>query len=239
MNIPGSEVVMKQIVFALLAICLVCSDAISQVSPKNGQPQRTPVLTQTGPPSPQQAPLAQGVKPFVGAPVQPTPPTNALEDFVIGPEDVLEIKVWREPELTTKAVVRPDGKIGMTLLGDMPASGLTTTQLKQAVTDRLARLLEAPEVSVVVVEIRSQMVHLIGMVGRPGAYALGGPLTVVELLARAGGLTETAKSEEIAIVRNKGGGVMERISFNYKAFIEGRDLRGNIPLKHGDVVVVR
>lgn len=211
---------MKQMVFALCAICLVCSAARSQVSPNNAP----------------QAPLAQGAA-VTRAPAQAAP--AATEDFIIGPEDVLEIKVWREPDLTTKAVVRPDGKIGMTLLGDVHASGLTTTQLKQAVTARLARLIEEPEVSVVVVEIRSKTVHLIGMVGRPGAYALGGPLTVVELLARAGGLAETAKSEEIAIVRNKGGGELERIPFNYKAFIEGRNLKGNVQLKNGDVVVVR
>jgi polysaccharide export outer membrane protein len=170
-----------------------------------------------------------------GTPAQTAVTPNASEDFIIGPEDVLEIKVWREPDLTTKGVVRPDGKIGVTLLGDVQASGLTTTQLKGEITAKLTRFVGEPEVSVVVVEIHSQMVHLIGAVGRPGAYTLGGPLTVVELLARAGGLSEFTKGENIFIVRN----ATERILFNYKAFSEGRGLQQNIRLKNGDVVIVR
>ena len=232
MNIPGSEVVMRRIVLNLCAFCLVCSTALSQT---NTQAQKTAPGPQTGgAPAQQQASPAQGNSAVAKAPN----PAAALEDFMIGPEDVLEIKVWREPDLTTKAVVRPDGKIGMTLLGDVQASGLTTTQLKQSITKNLGRVLEGPEVSVVVVEIHSQTVHLIGLVGRPGAYELGGPLTIVELLARAGGLTETAKSDEIAIVRKKNGGQMERIPFNYKAFMQGKNLWGNIQLKNGDVVLV-
>jgi polysaccharide export outer membrane protein len=164
---------------------------------------------------------------------------NTPDDFVIGPEDVLEIKVWHEPDLTTKAVVRPDGKIGVTLLGDIQASGLTATQLKDEVTSKLDRYYEQPEVSVVVVEIHSQTVTLIGSVGRPGAYALGGPLTVVELLARAGGLLETAKPDQIAIIRKRGKGELERIPFNYKEFMEGKNLHSNLVLKSGDVIVVK
>jgi len=163
---------------------------------------------------------------------------NTPDDFVIGPEDVLEIKVWKEPDLTTKGVVRPDGKLGVTLLGDVQASGLTTVQLKDAITTRLERFVQGPIVSVVVVEIHSQMVHLIGAVNRPGAYTLGGPLTVVELLARAGGLTELTSGEGISIVRTIGS-ESRRILFNYREFSQGKNLRQNIPLKNGDVVVVR
>lgn len=197
-----SEVAVKQIVFTLCAICIVCSTGISQVSPAK-------TTTATGP-----------------------------EDFIIGPEDVLEIKVWREPDFTTKAVVRPDGKIGMTLVGDIQASGLTTTQLKQGLTKQLERFIEGPEVSVVVVEVNSQTVNLIGKVGRPGTYKLGGPLSVVELLARAGGLSDLAKPENIMIVRKKSTGQIERIPFNYQAYVEGRNLWGNIQLKNGDIVMV-
>jgi polysaccharide biosynthesis/export protein len=215
-----SEAVMKHVLLVLSTICILCTTAISQIAPGNPQTR-----------------LPQGAAPIT-TPLQSSPAGASSEDFVIGPEDVIEIKVWHETELTTRGVVRPDGKIGVTLLGDVQASGLTTAQLKQSIGARLSRFLEQPEVSVVVVEIHSQMVHLIGSVGRPGAYALGGPLTVVELLARAGGLTETAKSEDIAIVRTKSGGVVERISFNYKAFTQGKNLQ-NVALKNGDVVVVR
>jgi len=161
----------------------------------------------------------------------------ANDDFIIGPEDVLEIKVWREPDLATKAIVRPDGKISVTLLGDVQASGLTTTQLSSFITKELSRFVVEPEVSVVVNEIHSRLVHLIGAVNRPGAYALTAPLTVVELLSRAGGLAETAKNEDITVVRIESDKTF-RIPFNYKSFIEGKDLGSNIPLKNGDVVLV-
>ena len=213
---------MKRMFFVLSLICVASSFGMSQGAPTNRQPQAPPSSAAPAPKPPVQP--AQG-----GA----TPP----EDFVVGPEEVLEITVWREPDLTTKAVVRPDGKIGMTLLNDIQASGLTTTQLKTRIATGLAQFVAEPEVSVVVVEVHSQMVHLIGAVARPGAYPLGGPLTVMELLARAGGLGESAKSQEIAVVRTDGKAT-QRIAFNYKAFIEGKDLGHNLQLKNGDIVVV-
>jgi len=224
-----SEVVMRQVFFTLFLSCVLSSPAVAQSGRNNPQPQRAPGVTVTS---------TQGRTPAPVAPAPATAPTTAGDDFVIGPEDVLQITVWREPDLGTKAVVRPDGKIGVTLLGDIQASGQTTTQLKDEIAAKLARFIEQPEVSVVVVEVHSQMVHLIGAVGRPGAYALGGPLTVVELLARAGGLAEYTKGENVAIVRTVGKDT-QRIPFNYKAYIEGRDLQRNIALKNGDVVVVR
>jgi polysaccharide export outer membrane protein len=207
---------------------MMCSVATSQV-PANATPAQGASSQQRRSVQP-----ASANKGLAQSGLVASPP----EDFIVGPEDVLEIKVWHEAELTTRAVVRPDGKIGVTLLGDVQASGLTTAQLKDSITAKLSRFLEQPEVSVVVAEMRSQMVHLIGAVGRQGSYTLGGPLTVVELLARAGGLAEAAKAEEIAIVRTKSGGGVERILFNYKAFVEGKNLQA-IALKNGDVVVVR
>ena len=203
---------MRYVVFSLFVICLACSQAFSQTSNDGVRAGTSPGQN-------------------VGA-------VEAPEDFIIGPEDVLDIRVWREPDLATRATVRPDGKIGVTLLGDVQASGLTTVQLKDAIATELSKFVEQPEVSVVVAEIHSQLVHLIGAVARSGAYALGGPLTVVELLARAGGISEFTKGENIAIVR-KNGTHTQRLAFNYKTFIEGKDLQQNIRLKNGDVVVVR
>jgi polysaccharide export outer membrane protein len=214
------EVVMRGILSSIFLTCVVILPAAAQSGPNGPQPQRTPGVT------------------VRSTPGQAATPVTAPDDFVIGPEDVLQITVWREADLGTKAVVRPDGKIGVTLLGDIQASGQTTTQLKDTIASKLARYIEQPEVSVVVVEIHSQMVHLIGAVGRPGAYTLGGPLTIVELLARAGGLAEYTKGENIAVVRMIGKDT-QRLPFNYKAYIEGRDLQQNIQLKNGDVVVVR
>jgi polysaccharide biosynthesis/export protein len=169
-----------------------------------------------------------------------TPPSRSAvpnEDFIIGPEDVLEISVWREPDLAMKATVRPDGKIGVRLLNDVQASGLTTAQLQDRLQAGFARFVSEPVVSVIVTDVRSQMVHVIGSVGRPGVYPLGGPLTIMEILARAGGLTEFAKKEDIGIVRSEGGKT-HRMPFNYKKFIEGTDLQQNILLRAGDVIVV-
>jgi polysaccharide biosynthesis/export protein len=159
------------------------------------------------------------------------------EDFTIGPEDVLGINVWREPDLTVSATVRPDGKIGIPLLNDVQAAGLTTQQLQEHITQGLSRFVADPHVSVLVLQIHSQIVYVMGSVGKPGVYALGSPLTVLELLVKAGGLAEFAKAKDIQIVR-KDGAKTSRFFFNYKSFVEGKDSRQNISLKTGDVVIV-
>src|SRR5947207_882353 len=146
MNMPRNERSrMKYIFFGLCVMCVTCLGAISQEAPGTrapdigdararfeqerlrrvkGEPQKTPAP---------QAPASKTAAPAPKPSTPPKPPADTNEDFIIGPEDVLEITVWREPELMTKAVVRPDGKIGVTLLGDVQASGLTTTQLKAQV----------------------------------------------------------------------------------------------------------
>jgi len=166
-----------------------------------------------------------------------TPQSAPMGDFVIGAGDVLQISVWREPELTRKVIVRPDGRIGLSLLGDVEASGLTVPELTRRLTDAFAKLVTEPAVSIVVVEIHSLAVHVIGSVGRPGAYELGGPITVVELLARAGGITDAAKGREIVIVRTEGEKT-RRFRFDYVSFIDGKNLQQNIPLRSGDVIIV-
>jgi polysaccharide export outer membrane protein len=228
---------MRQFLLAVCVMSIAYSPALSQDVPKDAQPKAMPSPAQTKPV--QQAALPGNATADTKTSGSKPAAANASEDFIIGPEDVLEIKVWREPDLATRAVVRPDGKIGVTLLNDVQASGLTTTQLKESIAAKLDRFVEQPEVSVVVVEIRSQTVHLIGAVSRPGAYALGGPLTVVELLARAGGVSELAKADQIAIIRQRGKGELERILFNYKEFMLGKNLHSNIQLRNGDVVMVR
>ena len=162
---------------------------------------------------------------------------EAPEEFTIGPEDVLSITVWHEPDLTNKATVRPDGKIGIPLLNDIQASGLTPKQLQEQITEDLKKFLSEPQVSIVVQEIHSQIVYITGAIARPGAYPLGRPLTVMELLVRAGGLADFAKSEEIQIVR-KVGNKLNRFRFNYKQFAEGKNYQQDIRLRTGDMVIV-
>lgn len=166
-------------------------------------------------------------------------PSESADEFVIGPEDVLSVAVWHEPELTdNKVIVRPDGKIGLPLLNDVQAAGLTPKHLQENITESFKTFLTDPQVSVLVQEIHSQVVFIIGAVKAPGAYAIGTPTTVMELLVRAGGLVEFAKSDEIQIVR-KESGKSRRFIFNYKQFVEGKNYQQNIRLRSGDMVIVQ
>ena len=159
-------------------------------------------------------------------------------DFVIGLEDILAVNVWREPELSVKEVpVRPDGKISLPLVGDVQASGMTTKQLQERITEKLKEFVAAPTVTVAVLKIGSQYVSIVGQVAKPGVYYLGSPITVLELLARAGGISEYGNKKRIAIVR-KEGQQTKHLSFNFKDVAKGINLQQNIVLKNGDVVIV-
>ncbi len=190
--------------------------------------------------------LAQNVArnnlvPAAGQPTgggSPDAQSEAAQEFTIGPEDVLSITVWHEPDLSnTKVTVRPDGKIGIPLLNDIQAGGLTPKQLQEQVTEGLKQFVTGPQVSVIVQEIHSQIVYVTGAVARPGAYPLGRPMTVMELLVRAGGLSDFAKSEEIQILR-KESDKLRRYRFNYKQFSEGRNYQQDISLRSGDMIIV-
>jgi polysaccharide biosynthesis/export protein len=160
-------------------------------------------------------------------------------EYVIGAEDVLGVWVWHEPDFTRKVFVRPDGKIGLPFLKEIHAAGLTTSELAERIKEEAKRLLSDPEVSVTVEEIRSQVVNLLGAVAKPGVYPLGSPLTIVDLLARAGGLTEFAKTDEILILRREGQFMSTRYIFNYNEFLNNKNLRQNLELKNQDTVIVR
>jgi len=168
---------------------------------------------------------------------QPSP-APAPEDFVIGLEDILAINVWREPELSVKEImVRPDGKISLPLVGDIQASGLTPKKLQDRITEKVKEFVASPNVTVVVLKIASQTVSIVGQVARPGVYTLGSPMTVLELLARAGGFREDANTKKLVIVRDENGQT-SRFSFNYKEVSKGLNFQQNITLKNGDVVIV-
>jgi polysaccharide biosynthesis/export protein len=160
------------------------------------------------------------------------------EDYVIGVEDVLSIYVWKEPDLSVRElVVRPDGKISIPLISDIQAGGFTPKQLKQTITERIKEFVAAPNVTVTVIKSLSRSVSVVGQVNRPGTYQLSSPITVLELLARAGGITEFAKSKDIKVVRKENGKTLQ-FAFNYKDAIKGMNLQQNIVLKIGDVVLV-
>jgi polysaccharide biosynthesis/export protein len=160
------------------------------------------------------------------------------DDFVIGLEDVLAINVWKEPDMSVKEViVRPDGKISLPLIGDIQASGQTPKQLQDRIREKMKEYVASPTVTVVVLKIVSQSVSIVGQVAKPGIYSLGSPTTVLELLAKAGGFREEANTKKISVVRNENGKT-SYFPFNYRDVSKGQNLRQNIALKNGDVVIV-
>ena len=159
-------------------------------------------------------------------------------EYVIGPEDVLGINFWREAEMTGDVTVRPDGRITLPLIGDVQASGLTPATLKQSIHEAATKLFADPTVTVVVRQINSRKVFITGSVATPGAHALTRELTVMQLIAMAGGLTEFADKKNIRIVRSDGGGKQRTFKLNYNDVAKGNKLEQNIVLQPGDTVIV-
>jgi polysaccharide biosynthesis/export protein len=158
-------------------------------------------------------------------------------DFVIGESDVLNINVWKEPEISQNVVVRPDGKISLPLIGEVTITGLTPLQAQSLLTTRLQSILTNPQVTVTVTEIRSRIVSIAGEVGKPGLYPLLVPTTVLQLITNAGGLGPFANKRGIFILRTVDG-KQEKIPFNYKLVIKGEHPEQNILLRPRDTVVV-
>ena len=170
----------------------------------------------------------------VPAVAQPPVPPG---DYVIGPLDVLEVLFWRDKELSAEVVVRPDGRITLPLLADVEAGGLTPEQLSATLTQRARRFVEDPSAVVRVKEINSRKVFIMGEVAKPGTYPLGGPTSILQLIATAGGLTEFANRGGIVLLRTIGGRQF-RYPFDYKDVIRGRNSKQNLELKTGDTVIV-
>jgi len=144
---------------------------------------------------------------------------------------------WREKDLSTEAQVRPDGKISLPLLNDIEATGLTPDQLRAKIATAASKYVEDPTVTVVVKQINSRKVFITGQVPKPGPYPLGGPTSVLQLIATAGGVNEYADSEHILILRNQDG-KQTSIPFNYKDMEKRKNLQQNIELRPGDTVIV-
>jgi polysaccharide export outer membrane protein len=180
--------------------------------------------------------------PVIGAGQSVSPPAaqdRAAEngEYRIGPEDVLQIIVWKNDTLTRNVSVRPDGMISMPLLDDIQASGRTTRELRELLTKKLADYVAAPEVSVVVTDVRSMKVSVIGEVPRPGRYELKSKATVLDVLAMAGGFSQLASRTRIVVLRPDGE-KMKRIPFNYNKVITAGGEAENFYVQPGDIVVV-
>jgi polysaccharide export outer membrane protein len=171
-----------------------------------------------------------------GSTQKPSPGVDTGE-YVIGVEDVLDINVWKEPEVSRTVPVRPDGKVSLPLLNDVQAGGLTPMQLGSAITEKLKRFIAQPQVTVIVATINSRRVYVLGEVNRGGALALLPDMTVLQALSSAGGFTQFANQKEIYVLRNEDGKQL-RYPFNYKEAIRGKAAGQNIVLKPGDTIVV-
>jgi polysaccharide export outer membrane protein len=164
-------------------------------------------------------------------------PATTDPAYIIGPEDVIDINVWKEPDMTRIVPVRPDGKISLPLINDVQAAGSTPQQLATTVTDKLRKFLTEPLVTVIVTQINSQRVFVVGEVLRAGAFPLIPGMTVLQALASAGGFTTFADVKKIHVMRLVNGKHIE-MPFNYREVLKGDNPDQNIKLEPGDTVVV-
>ena len=155
-------------------------------------------------------------------------------EYVIGAEDVIDVVVWKEPDLTRSITVRPDGRITVPIAGELQAEGKTARQLEKVIAAALVQRIADPVVTVTVKEINSARVFVLGEVGKPGAYPLRGNMSVLQVLALAGGLTEFADGDDITVLRRTAAGKEDKLRFSYSAAVRG-DL---FDLAPGDTVIV-
>jgi polysaccharide biosynthesis/export protein len=214
----------RSTVLALVVCVLVCGSmspmAAGQVPTSTGQTPAGGNASNPGPDRPVE-------------PVGVTPPA----DYVIGPDDLLAIVFWRDKDMSAEVAVRPDGRISLPLLNEIDAAGLTPEALRLKITEAANKYVEQPTVAVVVKTINSRKVFITGQVGKPGAYPLTGPMTVVQLLTLAGGTSEFADEKDINILRTENGKQVS-LRFNYKDVKRGKNLAQNIELKPNDTVMV-
>lgn len=197
------------------------AQAASQAQQSPGSIDPPPTVTDSSPRSPSSYPAAA-----------------ASKEYRIGINDVLTINVWHEPDLSRNVTVRPDGNISIPLIGDVRAEGKTPVGLEAELSSDLARYIKDPELTVIVAEIRSRRVNIIGQVTHPGTFALTQQMGVLDIIAEAGGLREFAKKKKIYVLRETSAGVRERLKYDYDAVVSARHGARDIILQANDTVVV-
>jgi Periplasmic protein involved in polysaccharide export len=164
-------------------------------------------------------------------------PVASSEQYILGSEDVIEISVWKEEDLSKVVLIRPDGKISLPLIGDIQAAGLTAEELKESIKKSLINYVDSPTVSVIVQQINSLKIFIQGEVARPGVLELRSNTTLLQAISLAGGFTEWAKKDKVGVLRRYGDKVV-RIPVDYEKILSGEDLSQDILLKRGDTIVV-
>lgn len=198
--------------------------AAAQETKKNEEKETTVAAARTG-----ASPTAEGKPASVAATTDPA--------YMIGPEDMLDISVWKEPDVSRVVPVRPDGRISLPLINDVQAAGLSPQQLAVSVTEKLKKYLNDPQVTVIVTAINSQRVFVVGEVLRAGAFPMLPGMTVLQALSSAGGFTTFADVKKIHVVRTRNGKNVE-IPFNYRDVLRGDNPGQNVKLEPGDTIVV-
>lgn len=167
------------------------------------------------------------------------PAVRAHDDsYIIGADDVLAIDVWKEPDLTRSVPVRLDGRISLPLVGELQAAGRTPSQLEHDILEKLRSYMTDPEVTVMVAQVNSKKFNILGQVSKPGTYALSLAPTVMDAIAAAGGFKDFAKQKGVYILRPNPDGTEQKIPFNYKSFIRGKNRSQNVKLEPHDTVIV-
>jgi polysaccharide export outer membrane protein len=159
------------------------------------------------------------------------------ESYRIGPEDVLEISVWRNEAISRSVPVRPDGKISLPLVNEVQAAGFTPAELRTHLAKLLSEFIPTPEVSIIVREVNNFRVFVIGEVARPGRYQLKSATSVLEVIAQVGGLTQFASRSRLFVLRTEGG-AQKRIPFNYNKAVAADGEQENFQLQPGDMLIV-
>ena len=173
-----------------------------------------------------------------GAPPPPESGPMDRAEYVIGPADVLRVQVWKQPELSVDVPVRPDGKITVPLANDVQAAGLTTNEVRDVIIKALTDYVAAPDVTVIVREIKSKNVQVIGEVGTAATVPLTADMRVLDAIAYARGFTAYADKSDVRVLRPNPDGSVIEYRFNYNAFLRGKQPEGNLRLQPGDTIVV-
>jgi polysaccharide export outer membrane protein len=214
------------------------------------QDNSTPVATDSAPPAqpvlPAPAPdstnSGKDVARAASLPTTDATPSRVAtirpDSYIVGVGDFLDINVWKEGELSKAVGVRPDGMITLPLIGEIKAVGLTPVQLQDVITAALQKVMSDPVVTVIVTSVNSLSFNIVGSVLKPGYYPLTRPVTILDAIALTGGFRDFAKEKKIYVLRTGPDGKQERIKFNYKEVIKGKNMAQNITLQPHDTLVI-
>jgi polysaccharide export outer membrane protein len=165
------------------------------------------------------------------------PPQSSPKEYLLGLGDIIEVQVWKEPDLTKTLTVRLDGRISLPLAGDILAAGKSPEQLASDLEEKLKAYITEPSVTVILSKSTSRKYFIIGQINQPGEFTIDAPITILQALARSGGFQEWAKKDKIVIIRRQSG-KENFLPFDYEAFTEGKNISQNIDIAPGDTIIV-